>query len=243
MGGTRDGVRRSASRSRNDGDRTNGATVKLISSLVAGAILAIAPATSGAATDTFTRTLASGWGTADVGGAWTADSGAGRLLRQRHHRPHQARRRRCESGDLPLGHRGRLGRVHERRARQDADRRQRLALPRAPPPGRQHQQLPPLARFAADGRTFVSGLARRQRHRGRDRRRGRRPRRQLPHRLQAARPADGHQSDDDQDQGLESAASPQPGTTPPPTAPARRSPAGPDSAATPRVARATPRSW
>ena len=51
--------------------------MKLISSLAVGAILAIAPATSGAATDTFTRVVSVGWGTADVGGTWAADSGAG----------------------------------------------------------------------------------------------------------------------------------------------------------------------
>ena len=49
--------------------------MKLISSVVVGVMLAIAPATSGAATDTFTRTVASGWGTADFGGAWTPESG------------------------------------------------------------------------------------------------------------------------------------------------------------------------
>jgi len=48
--------------------------MKVISSLVAGAILAIIPAASLAATDTFTRVVASGWGTADTGGAWTADA-------------------------------------------------------------------------------------------------------------------------------------------------------------------------
>ena len=48
--------------------------MKVISSLVAGAILAIIPAVSLAATDTFTRVVGSGWGTADTGGAWTADA-------------------------------------------------------------------------------------------------------------------------------------------------------------------------
>jgi hypothetical protein len=51
--------------------------VKLIPTLVAGAILAIAPAVALAANDTFTRVVASGWGTADVGGVWTADSSPG----------------------------------------------------------------------------------------------------------------------------------------------------------------------
>jgi len=41
---------------------------------VAGAILAIIPAVSLAATDTFTRVVGSGWGTADTGGVWTADA-------------------------------------------------------------------------------------------------------------------------------------------------------------------------
>ena len=48
--------------------------MKVISSLVAGAILAIIPAVSLAATDTFTRVVGSGWGTADTGGVWTADA-------------------------------------------------------------------------------------------------------------------------------------------------------------------------
>jgi hypothetical protein len=51
--------------------------MKFISSLVAGAILAITPAVSLAATDTFTRIVASGWGSADTGGVWTADSSPG----------------------------------------------------------------------------------------------------------------------------------------------------------------------
>ena len=50
--------------------------MKVISSLVAGALLAIVPAVSLAATDTFTRVVASGWGTADTGGVWTADASA-----------------------------------------------------------------------------------------------------------------------------------------------------------------------
>ena len=50
--------------------------MKLISSIAVAAVLAVVPAASLAATDTFTRTVASGWGTADFGGAWAPDAGS-----------------------------------------------------------------------------------------------------------------------------------------------------------------------
>ena len=70
--------------------------------------------------DTFTRTLASGWGTADTGGAWTADSGTGDFSVNGSTGRIRLARRRREPRDLPRRHRGRLGRLDERHARQGA---------------------------------------------------------------------------------------------------------------------------
>ena len=56
-----------------DGRRRNGTRVKLIAVIAAGAALALAPVIALAANDSFTRTIAGGWGAADDGGTWTAD--------------------------------------------------------------------------------------------------------------------------------------------------------------------------
>ena len=106
-------------------------------------MLGIAPATSGAATDTFTRTVASGWGTADFGGAWTPESGVSDFSVN------------GATGSIRLtaGGASRAAFLSETSVDWDASTSvsldktptaQRVALPRAPPRQLQHQQLPPL---------------------------------------------------------------------------------------------------
>ena len=176
--------------------------MKLICSLVAGAFLAIAPATSGAATDTFTRTVASGWGTADVGGAWTAESGAADFSVN------------GTTGRISLAAAGANRAIFLSGTAVDWDVSTSVVLDKTPTGGSAwlyHELRRPagntnsyrlLARFAADGRTFVSASRVVGGTEVCDRERGRRPLRQLPHRLQPAGPGDGRQSDDDQDQGV-----------------------------------------
>ena len=118
--------------------------MKVISSLVAGAILAIIPAVSLAATDTFTRVVGSGWGTADTGGAWTADASpasfsvggtSGRL---------GVAAAWSEPRDLPRADCGRLGCEDGCESRQGAGRWwQRVAVPRGAPFEQQHGRVPP----------------------------------------------------------------------------------------------------
>ena len=114
--------------------RRNGATVKLISSIAVGSGSRSRAGRGLAATDTFTRTVASGWGTADFGGAWTPESETsdfsvtGTTGRVRLAGGGVTRAASSSSGtavDWDVSAPG--------HARQGPGRRQRLALPRAPP--------------------------------------------------------------------------------------------------------------
>ena len=216
--------------------------MKLISSLVAGAHPRDRPGPSLAAIDTFTRVVASGWGTADTGGAWTADSSPGSFSVG------------GTSGRLVLAAGGQNRAIFLAPTAVDWDVTTDVSLDKAPTGGGSawiyHEVRRAtsntncyrlVARFAGNGSTYLSASRVVEWRRGADRQRGRRADRQLPHRLHAARAGDGHEPDDDQHQGLGRYASPRPGSTPAPTAPARRSPAAAGCAATPRRASPTRR--
>ena len=109
-----------------------------------------------------------------------------------------------------------------------------MDLPRGAPLERQHERYR-LVRPLRQRRHHVRHASRvGQRHRDADRQCGRRADGQLPHGLHAARSGDGHEPDDDQDQGLGRQRAREPGSTRRPTASARRSPAAAGCAATPR---------
>ncbi len=177
--------------------------MKLISSLAVGAILAIAPAASGAATDTFTRTVASGWGTADFGGAWTADSGASDFSVN------------GTTGRIRLAAGGANRAIFLAATSVDWDVSTSVALDKVPAGGSAwlYHELRRstantnsyrlLARFATDGTTYLSASRVVNGAEVADRQRRRRPVRQLPHRLHAARPGHRHQPDHHPRQGLD----------------------------------------
>ena len=98
------------------------------------------------------------------------------------------------------------------------------------------------ARFASDGTTSISASRVVNGSRDADRQPRRHPGRQLPHGIHAPRSAHRHQPDHDQDQGVERQRAREPGNTPPPTAPARKSQGEQDCAATPPAATRTRRS-
>ena len=216
--------------------------MKLISSLAVGAILAIAPATGLAATDTFTRTVASGWGTADFGGAWTADSGTGDFTVN------------GTTGRIRLAGGGANRAIFLAGPSVDWDVSTNVALDKAPTGGSAwlYHELRRttantnsyrlLARFANDGTTWLSAS---RVINGTEVTIGTPvavPVRQLPHRLHPARPTHRHQPHHDQSQGLDRQRAHRLELHRHRQRRPADSPAAPDSAATPRAAPPMPRS-